>query len=71
MQLGPLSHVLRVKIAVTVAAWCVPLLFFPASLLEHLGFPPPQPKIFLHLLGMAFARVLVGSIRWRPSGSAS
>lgn len=55
-----LSRVLVAKIALTVVAWCVPLLLFPASLLETLGFPVPEPQLFLRLLGMAYTALVVG-----------
>ena len=60
MRLRSLSMVLVAKIALTVAAWCIPLLFFPAALLETLGFPVPQPELFLRLLGMAYTALVVG-----------
>ncbi len=49
-----LDFVLRAKIALTVVAWCIPLLLFPASLLARLGFPIPTPDVFVRLLGMAY-----------------
>ena len=55
-----LSRVLAVKIALTVAVWCIPLLFFPSALLLSLGFPVPEPQIFLRLLGMAYIALVVG-----------
>ncbi len=60
MPLRSLSHVLVAKIALTVAAWCVPLFLFSASWLEGLGFPVPKPEIFLRLLGMAYTALVVG-----------
>ncbi len=55
-----LSRVLFAKIFLTVALWCIPLLFFPASLLASLGFPVPEPQLFLRLLGMAYGALVVG-----------
>lgn len=55
-----LSRILALKIALTVAVWCIPLLFFPAALLQSLGFPVPEPQIFLRLLGMAYVALVVG-----------
>lgn len=55
----PLARVLAAKIALTVTAWCIPLLFFPKGLLLWLGFTVPEPLIFLRLLGMAYAALVV------------
>ncbi len=48
-----LSVVLLIKIMFTLIFWCIPLLFFPASLFFRIGFPQPQPIIFVRLLGAA------------------
>lgn len=58
--MNSLESVLLAKIALTVAAWCVPLLLLPASLLEAMGFPVPEPRLFLRLLGMAYTALVVG-----------
>ena len=55
-----LSRVLVFKIAFTITAACIPLLLFPTSLLQWLGFSVPEPQIFLRLLGMAYAALIVG-----------
>lgn len=55
-----LSTVLIGKIALTVALWVVPLLFFPTSWLHCLGFSVPEPHLFLRLLGMAYISLVVG-----------
>lgn len=55
-----LSKVLVVKIAMTVLVWCIPLLLFPVSLLQVLGFVVPEPHLFLRLLGMAYVALVVG-----------
>ena len=57
-----LQYVLWFKIVLTVAAWCVPLLLFPGSVLIALGFPLPEPLLFLRLLGMAYWALVVGYI---------
>ena len=57
-----LSRVLVAKIALTLLLWCVPLLLLPASLLEQLGFPVPEPQVFLRLLGMAYTALVVGYV---------
>ena len=58
--MSPLARVLVAKIAMTVGAWCVPLLLFPAGWLAGLGFDVPQPMIFLRLLGMAYLALCLG-----------
>ena len=60
MRMNALSRVLAFKIAVTTLFWCVPLLFFPTPLLLWLGFPVPEPQIFLRLLGMAYSALVLG-----------
>jgi hypothetical protein len=55
-----LSKVLAIKIIVTITIWGIPLLFFPSSLLNRLGFPVPEPQLFLRLLGMAYWALVVG-----------
>ena len=55
-----LSIVMKVKIIVTIVAWCVPMLLFPASILSSLGLPVPDPIIYLRLLGMAYIALVVG-----------
>ena len=59
-DLRALCRVLEAKIALTVFAWCVPLLLLPTPWLEALGFVVPQPRIFLYLLGMAYTALVVG-----------
>jgi len=58
--MNALSRVLLIKILLTVFVWCLPLLFFPLAWLQVLGFPAPEPPIFLRLLGMAYAALVVG-----------
>lgn len=55
-----LIHVLTFKIIFTVLGSCVPLLLLSESSLQWLGFPVPQPILFLRLLGMAYAALIVG-----------
>jgi len=55
-----LSKVLAAKIVITILAWALPLLFFPRGLLVNLGFPAPEPEIFLRLLGIAYMALVVG-----------
>lgn len=57
--MNALAQVLAVKIALTLSAWCVPLLLFPKPLLLWLGFPVPEPALFLRLLGMAYVALIV------------
>ena len=56
----PLARVLVAKVAMTACIWVAPLLCFPVSWLEALGFPVPEPVLFLRLLGMAYAALVVG-----------
>jgi hypothetical protein len=58
-----LHTVLWFKILATVILWAIPLLFAPPSLFRRLGFPPPQPVVFVKLLGAAFTALLVGYVR--------
>ena len=70
-----MSHLSRVfvfKIAATVLVWCVPLILFPAALLEAVGFPPQQSYMFVNMLGWAYLALCVGyafglqaSLAWR------
>lgn len=55
-----LSRVFVVKIIVTVFVWCIPLLLFPCSLLEAMGFPDQQSYIFIRLLGLAYLSLCIG-----------
>ena len=55
-----LDLVLRAKIALTMVAWCIPLLLFPASAFTALGFPAPTPEVFVRLLGMAYLALVLG-----------
>ena len=55
-----LSKVLIFKIVATVVVWCVPLIFFPASVLEHAGFPEQQSYMFVRMLGWAYLALCVG-----------
>ncbi|MGB5636448.1 MAG: hypothetical protein WBM44_29350 [Waterburya sp.] len=57
-----LSIVLLIKILFTLTFWCIPLLFFPASLFIRLGIPEPQPILFIRLLGAAYVALTVGYI---------
>lgn len=57
-----ITRILAFKIALTVCVWCVPLLLFPGAWLRALGFPTPEPLIFLRLLGMAYTALVVGYV---------
>ena len=57
-----LSRVLFLKIGITVVLWCGPLLLFPISLLERMGFPTCPSAIFLQLLGMAYGALTVSYV---------
>lgn len=54
-----LARTLIIKIALTVCLWCIPLLLFPATWLRMIGFPVPEPVLFLRLLGMAYVALVV------------
>ena len=55
-----LSKVLIFKIAGTVMIWCIPLLLFPAQLLEAAGFPAQPGYMFVRMLGWAYLALCVG-----------
>jgi hypothetical protein len=55
-----LTRVLVAKIVLTLIVWCVPLLAFPASVLAWIGFPVPEPQLFLRLLGVSYTALVVG-----------
>ena len=55
-----LARVFLAKIVLTFLLWCIPLLLFPASVLTSLGFPVPEPQVFLRLLGTAYVALVVG-----------
>lgn len=65
-----LINVLTFKIGFTVVGACVPLMLVPASGLQSLGFPVPEPIIFLRLLGMAYAALIVGYVFGRSNAKA-
>ena len=58
--MSPLSLVLVVKIAATLTVWCVPLLLFPVSLLQAIGFPAQDSYMFVRMLGWAYLALCVG-----------
>lgn len=55
-----LSRIFIIKIVLTTLIWCIPLLLFPAAWLKWLGFPVPEPQLFLRLLGMAYVALVLG-----------
>ena len=57
-----LSRILIIKIVLTTLIWCIPLLLFPAAWLKLLGFPVPEPQLFLRLLGMAYAALVLAYV---------
>lgn len=58
--MNTLSKVFIFKIAATVLVWCVPLLLFPFSWLETVGFPPQTDTMFVRMLGWAYIALCVG-----------
>lgn len=55
-----LSRVFIFKIITTIVAWCIPLILFPTSVLEFVGFPEQSTYIFVRLLGWAYLALCVG-----------
>ena len=55
-----LSKVLIIKISATVLVWCIPLIFFPGSILNFLGLPAQESYMFIRLLGWAYLSLCVG-----------
>lgn len=55
-----LARVYVFKIGATVLFWCVPLLLFPATLLEQVGLPEQPTLLFLRMLGWAYLALCVG-----------
>jgi hypothetical protein len=55
-----LVRVYQLKIGATLLLWCVPLLLFPASVLEAIGLPAQATPVFLRLLGWAYLSLCVG-----------
>ena len=58
--MSKLSIVFIMKIAATVLVWCIPLILFPASVLEVAGFPEQQSYMFVRMLGWAYLALCVG-----------
>ena len=58
--MNALSLVFVLKIAATVLFWCIPLLLFPAALLDALGLPEQPTLLFLRMLGWAYLALCVG-----------
>ena len=57
-----LTHVLEVKVAVTLLLWAGPLLLAPPALFTSLGLTPPDPPYVAHLLGAAYLALCVGYV---------
>lgn len=55
-----LSKVFIFKISATVLFWCLPLIFFPATVLEAVGFPAQPTYMFVRMLGWAYLALCVG-----------
>ena len=58
--MNPLSMVFVFKIAATVLVWCLPLILFPAQLLQAVGFPTQDNYMFVRMLGWAYLALCVG-----------
>jgi hypothetical protein len=55
-----LTKVFIFKISTTVLFWCIPLIIFPASILEAVGFPSQPTYMFVRMLGWAYLALCVG-----------
>ena len=55
-----LAKVFVFKITATVLFWSVPLILFPAALLEAVGFPSQSTYMFVRMLGWAYLALCVG-----------
>jgi len=55
-----LSWVLRVKIAAALLLWSLPALLASPACFAHLGFPEPEPILWVRLMGMAFLSLALG-----------
>ncbi len=58
--MNSLAKVLIFKISATVLCWSLPLIFFPAWLLEEIGFPRQETYMFVRMLGWAYLALCVG-----------
>ena len=69
-----LQRVLIIKIAVTLAFWCIPLLLAPRAVFSWIGVPFPEPEVFTRLLGAAYGSLVVsyfhGLLEARAGGPA-
>jgi hypothetical protein len=55
-----LTIVFIFKISATVLFWCIPLILFPAPILEAVGFPSQPTYMFVRMLGWAYLALCVG-----------
>lgn len=55
-----LRAVLILKIGVTLVCWAGPMLLLHPAQFEMLGFPVPEPFLYIRLLGMAYLALVVG-----------
>jgi len=55
-----LTRVFIFKISATVLFWCIPLIFFPESILGAIGFPSQPTYMFVRMLGWAYLALCVG-----------
>jgi hypothetical protein len=54
-----LQRVLVIKIAITLAFWCIPLLLATCDVFSWIGMPCPEPEVFTRLLGAAYGSLVV------------
>jgi hypothetical protein len=57
--MNALAKVLIFKISATVFVWCVPLLLFPASVINAIGFPEQETYQWVRMLGWAYLALCV------------
>lgn len=58
--MNKLSKVYVLKITATLLFWCLPLVMFPAEVLEAAGFPAQPSYLFVRLLGWAYLALCAG-----------
>lgn len=54
-----LTKIFIFKICATVLFWCIPLILFPTSILETVGFPSQPTYMFVRMLGWAYLALCV------------
>jgi hypothetical protein len=60
MVINPLSRVCIFKNTATLSFQSVPMILLPGSVLESIGFPPQDSRMFFRMLGWAYLALCVG-----------